>query len=138
MSMNWLCILSVTNKAHQLSGFQNRVELLTMHNYTLGEGFILFSTLHGPGPGAGDTEENSPQHEQQWLCILSITNKIIQLSGFPNRVELLTMHNCTCILLTSRVTPEKGLPSPASWRYCRKLSTLWRCILPEVHQLSGF
>ena len=34
MSINWLCILSVTNKVHQLSGFQNRVELLTMHNYT--------------------------------------------------------------------------------------------------------
>ena len=48
------------------------------------------------------------------------------------------MHNCTCILLTSRVTPVKGLPSPASWRYWRKLFTLMRCILWRYCRKSGF
>ena len=38
---------------------------------------------------------------------LSVTNKVQHLSGFQNREELLTMHNCTCILLSSRVTPQK-------------------------------
>ena len=30
-----------------------------------------------------------------WPCIQSVTNKVQHLSGFQNRVELLTMHNCT-------------------------------------------
>ena len=75
---------------------------------TLGEGFMLFSSLPRK-------RRYCRKLSTLWPCILgqSITSKV-HLSGFQNREGLLT-------------TTQKDLcclaPSPAGWRYCRKLST---------------
>ena len=91
---------SVANKVQNLSGFQNKVELLKMHialllrcsRATLGKGL----SCSAPSPAGRSTAEL--QYTHAYCAAFS--------------------HLC-CLA-----------PSPAGWRYCRKLSTVcWNGVL---------
>ena len=68
-----------------------------------------------------DVDRNlvEPPSEKDLRAGQNVTNKVHRLSGFQDRVELLTMHNCTCILLSSRERVRLFSSLPRGSIYCR-------------------